>query len=291
VLPDSAAGWAERAWSGLLQVAPLRTYTKLIRVMSGIALPRPLRRPLFGAIATRMGMDLGEAEQSISDYRCFGDLFVRRLRPGLRPVEEAADVVVSPVDGCVSGLGQAYRGGLIQAKGIEYPLAELVDSPELARSLDGGVYATLYLRPGDYHRIHCPISGQLVALRRIGGKLFPVQPYVVRNLRGLFVKNERIVLELETCLGKVAMVCVAAAGVGSISTAFDDLPGSNGDPRRGPLRVPVRKGDEIARFNLGSTVILVFEPNAVRLAGLAPGGEVRMGQPVARRLVPTSDEG
>lgn len=289
-MPDSAAGWAERAWSGLLQVAPLRTYTKLVRVVSGIALPRPLRGPLFGAIATTMGMDLGEAEQPITEYRCLGDLFVRRLRPGLRPVQEAPDVVVSPVDGCVSGLGQAYQGGLIQAKGIEYPLAELVDSPELARSLDGGVYATLYLRPGDYHRIHCPISGHLVALRRIGGRLFPVQPFVVRNLRGLFVRNERLVLELQTDLGKVAMVCVAAAGVGCISTIFDDLRGSNGDPRRRPLRVPVRKGEEIARFNLGSTVILVFEPNAVQLAALAPGQEVRMGQPVAQGLV-TSDEG
>ena len=269
-MPQTAT-WAERAWLGLLRVAPLRTYTRLIRVVSGIPLPRPLRGPVFGTLAARMGMDLEEAAGTVPDYRCFRDLFARPLTEGRRPLDGAEEAVISPVDGCVAEFGVARRGGMIQAKGIEYPLADLVASADLARKLDGGCFVTLYLRPRDYHRIHCPIEGTLVGLRHIAGSLFPVQPLVVKRLDGLYVRNERVIFEIESGIGPVAMVCVAAAGVGNISTPF-------GGAHSG---ASIARGEEVARFNLGSTVIAVFPPGRVRLAPLARGQEIRMGQRLA----------
>lgn len=276
--------WVERAYVSLLQAAPFRTYSRLIRVVSGIPVPRPLRRPVLGAIAARVGIDVSEAELGLRQYRSFGELFVRGLQPGARPVDPSAGCVTCPVDGCLTALGRADRRVLIQAKGIDYSLAELVDSEALASELAGGLYMTLYLRPRDYHRIHSPVEGTIVACRHIGGRLFPVKPYMVRNVRRLFTRNERVVIELQTggaagVRQTVAMICVAAAGVGNITTTF----GANGRSDRQRMSLPVGKGEEVATFNLGSTVILVFAPGAAAttLDHGDLGREVRVGQPVA----------
>ena len=242
-------------------------------------MPRPLRQPVFGSIAFRMGIDMGEAAGPVPEYRCFRELFARPLRDGLRPLDSAADAVVSPVDGCVSGFGLARQGGMIQAKGIDYPLAGLLASPELAARLDGGTYVTLYLRPHDYHRIHSPMAGRVRSLWHVAGTLFPVQPSVVRGIRGLYVRNERVVFDLETPIGRAAMVCVAAAGVGNITTSWGLPSGSNG--ARMEVGAEVTKGQEMARFNLGSTVIVVLPPGRAEIAPLTPGQEIRMGQRVA----------
>jgi phosphatidylserine decarboxylase len=248
-------------------------------MVSGIPLPKPLRDPVFGSIALRMGIDMEEAAEAVPEYRCFRELFVRPLRDGLRPLDGAEDAIVNPVDGCVAGFGTARRGGMIQAKGIEYSLAELLASRELADELDGGTYVTLYLRPHDYHRIHCPLAATVEGLCHVGGRLFPVQPSVVRGIRGLYVRNERVVFDLETAIGRVSMVCVAAAGVGNITTSWGLPSGSNGE--RLQVRAKVAKGQEMARFNLGSTVIVVFPPGKVELVPLVPGQEIRMGRRVA----------
>ena len=264
----------DRILVNMMRVAPLRGYTRLIYMVARIPLPRPLRPAFYNWLGPRMGMDLSEAELDLSEYRCFQDLFVRRLRAGARPVDGAEDGVISPVDACISACGEVRRGSLIQAKGIEYPLEELVKDPEWASELEGGHFMTLYLRPKDYHRIHSPLEGRVVGVRRVPGTLFPVQPYMVRGLRGLFVRNERLVLRLETTLGSVALVCVGATGVGTISLAFDTEEIAV-EGRR------VSKGDEVAAFNLGSTVILILPPCGVELAGLEPGQEVRVGHVLA----------
>ena len=271
--------WGERAWSGVLQVAPLRAYTGLIKMLAGVPLPRRLRRPVFGRIAGRMGIDMSEAEHVVTEYRSFGDLFVRRLRDDRRPVDEDAASVVSPVDGSLSAFGEAVAGEMIQAKGIDYRLDDLLENDALADQLRGGTYLTLYLQPKDYHRIHCPVAAEVRSIRQIKGTLFPVKPYMVRNLKGLFTRNERVVFELDSEVGKMAMVCVAAAGVGNITTVYDV--GRRNPPYRS-LSSTVRKGDEVAAFNLGSTVILVFAPDRVEMEDLSLGQPVQMGQRLAR---------
>jgi phosphatidylserine decarboxylase len=274
------APWGERAWVRFLGIAPLRTYSRVVRALSATPVPGPLRAPLLGSIASRLGMDLGEAEHGVEGYGSLQELFVRRLRPGARPLDPAPGSVVSPVDGCLSAAGVVRRGELIQAKGLSYSLERLLGDGRLAQQLDGGRFFTLYLRPRDYHRIHSPVDGRVTALRRIPGDLLPVQPHVVRNVRDLFARNERLVLRLDTALGAMALVCVAATGVGNISVAFSDPAGGNG--AGGTLSLPVSRGDELAAFNLGSTVILVFEPQRMVAAELAPGQEVRVGMALGR---------
>jgi phosphatidylserine decarboxylase len=265
----------ERAWVKLLQLAPasLRSYTLLVRVAGSIPLPRSLREPVFGRIATRVGIDLSEAELPLADYASFREIFVRRLQPGLRPLDGDDEAVLSPVDGCVTTFGAVERDRLIQAKGIEYPLRELLQDGDLARELEGGTFVTLYLRPRDYHRIHSPVAGELVSVRRIPGTLFPVKPYMVRSTRGLLCRNERLVIVLSTELGNVAVVCVAAAGVGTITVSVDPWQGA---------RLP--RGGELAAFNLGSTVIVLLGPERVALEPLRAGQEIRVGQVLGRRV-------
>ncbi len=262
-----------------MRITPLRAYTRLIQVAGGIALPRPLRGPVFGAIAAQVGMDLTEAELAISEYPRFRDLFVRRLRAGARRIDPAEGVVVSPVDGVLTTSGTVARGAVLQAKGIGYSVARLVDDEDLGRDLEGGCFFTLYLRPKDYHRIHSPFRGIVASARVVGGGLFPVKPYMVRNLPDLMLRNERLVVQLETQIGRVVVVCVAAAGVGTITLGLDGVARGNGEL---PQSVPLDKGAELAAFNLGSTVILLVEPNQVTPLPLPPGCEVRVGQALAR---------
>lgn len=251
----------------------------MIRVASRIPLPRGLRQPVFGRIAVKLGIDLTEAERVIGEYRCFGDIFVRRLNAECRPIDRSADSIVSPVDGSLSAIGTAEQGGMIQAKGINYRLEDLLRSRQLARQLEGGAFITLYLSPRDYHRVHCPLAGRVTAIHHISGTLLPVKPYMVNNLSGLFARNERIVFELQTELGTMALVCVAAAGVGNISV---EIPTPGGNSHLPPGGVALQKGDEMAVFNLGSTVILVFEPGRVLLESMRPRQQIRMGQVLAR---------
>jgi phosphatidylserine decarboxylase len=271
--------WRRKAWIGLLQATPWRAYSRAVGAAAALPIPASLRRPVLGALANAMKIDMAEAEHGLPHYGSLADLFTRRLQVEARTIDSSPETVCCPVDGCVSALGAIECDTLIQAKGVDYRLSELVCDDALAGRLRGGSFMTLYLRPKDYHRIHSPWPGTLVRLQRVGGTLFPVLPTCVRNLDGLFVRNERVVLEFQTPHGCCALVCVGAAAVGAISTPFDQL----GDPES-VLRAPVeiRKGDEVGAFNLGSTVIVLFEQGAVELEALNQGDEVRVGQIVAR---------
>lgn len=270
----------DRAWVSLLGVAPLRAYGRLVRAAAAVPVPRELRPMLWGRLAEQIGMDLSEAEHDVREYETFGALFTRRLRSDARQAFADPNAIVSPVDACISAIGTADGERLLQAKGMDYSLRELIGDDALAERLTGGAYLTLYLRPKDYHRIHAPIAGRVCSCRRWPGTVFPVQPSFLRHMRGLFVRNERLVLELETELGVVAAVFVGAAAVGAITTPFEDGQASH---RRFEPPITVERGDEIGTFNLGSTVILLFEPNSLQLAPLGVGDEVRVGQAVAHR--------
>jgi phosphatidylserine decarboxylase len=241
------------------------------------------------AFARRYGIDLGESP-GLEAYRSFGEFFARPLRPGLRPIAPGAEVVVSPVDGVVSETGLAEGGRLVQAKGIDYPAAALLADEALARRLEGGAYATLYLSPRDYHRIHFPLGGAIVGWRYVPGRLWPVNPASVRTVHGLFAVNERLVTVLDTPLGRCAVVAVGATVVGRVHPYYDpSVPHTNragAVPSRRDYEtpLPVEKGQELGAFEMGSTVILLFEPGKVRLdPRLAPGVRVRVGEPIGGR--------
>jgi phosphatidylserine decarboxylase len=233
------------------------------------------------------GAELKEAELDLRAYSSLGDLFSRRLRPGLRPVCPDLDAVASPCDGVLAARGTAVDGALVQAKGKNYQLEDLVVDPQLARDLRGGEYATIYLSPRDYHRVHAPIDAHLVRYDYIPGALWPVNPNIATRRARLLSRNERVVITLDAGhFGKVAVVMVAASGVGNIKLEHAEGVSASGEtaswralgePRRIEVGVDVQKGDELGAFRLGSTVVMVFRPGKIKLAGEV-GQAMRCGE-------------
>jgi phosphatidylserine decarboxylase len=272
-------------------------YSALVGWGANRAVPARLRSLAYRAFARAVGANLDEVELELAGYPSFGDFFARRLRPGARTVDPAASSIISPCDGVIAALGVATAGTLVQAKGHDYQLAELVADSALAARLTDGPYTTIYLSPRDYHRVHAPIDAQVLGFDYVPGALWPVNPRVAARRDGLLARNERVVIRMNAgALGSVALVMVGASGVGNIRLAEGLGPAAATDsavwrsarePRRVELDgVHVKRGDELAAFRLGSTVVLVFEPPGVELAGHAGqiGDAVRFGQVIGRRL-------
>jgi phosphatidylserine decarboxylase len=276
----------DRLFISALRLLPKNALSRAAGALTRWRAPAPVRLGAMKAFARRYGIDLSECPD-LEVYRTFGEFFARPLRPGLRPVAPGEEVVVSPVDGTVSETGIAAGGKLVQAKGIDYAAAALVADADLARRLEGGAYATVYLSPRDYHRIHAPLGGRILGWRYVPGALWPVNPASVRTVPGLFTVNERLVTVLETPVGLCALAAVGATVVGRVRAFYDPtVPHTNqpdGAPRRRDYEtpLPIEKGQELAAFEMGSTVILMFEPGRVRLdPRLVPGARVRVGEAI-----------
>ena len=261
--------------------------SRLTGRLSDLRLPKAILVPAIRAYARAFDADLAEAALPAEAYPSFNAFFTRRLREGARPIACGQGVVVSPSDSRLRAIGPVPADGrLEQVKGSSYSIEALLGSAEDAEPFRRGVHATLYLSPAMYHRVHSPVDGRVCAWRHVPGRLFPVNPAGVRLVPGLFTRNERVCVFLETeSHGPVAVVLVGAANVGRISLAFSDLVTNRGG--RGGRFTPaaplaVRRGDELGAFNLGSTVVLLVADRA--LAPLAAAGElVLMGQPLWRR--------
>jgi phosphatidylserine decarboxylase len=280
----------DRALLAALRVLPRSALSRAVGAATRLRAPRGVRVLAMRAFAARYGIDLSECDD-LAVFRTFGEFFARPLRQGLRPVAPGDDVVVSPVDGVVSERGVAADGKLLQAKGIDYRLADLLADGALAARLAGGAWATLYLSPRDYHRIHFPLGGVVTGYRYVPGVLWPVNPAAVRGVPGLFTANERLVTALETPLGACAVVAVGATIVGRVRAYYDPTIPVTNLPRAAPARrdypapLPVEKGAELGAFEMGSTVILAFEPGRVALdARIAPGARVRVGERLGGRV-------
>jgi phosphatidylserine decarboxylase len=226
-----------------------------------------------------MSESLGGVAQNYSDFNAF---FTRLLKPQLRPI---AKDMVSPVDGEISEIGEIHDGHIFQAKGHYFKLADLLGGDlSLASFFENGSYATFYLAPKDYHRVHMPLSGQLKSMIHIPGKLFSVNQRTARTVPELFAKNERVVTVFETEKGKVAIILVGAMIVASIATQWA---GIVTPPRKFGLQrwtyddIFLEKGEEMGHFQLGSTVIVLFQANQVKWdASLKNGNIVKMGQKI-----------
>jgi phosphatidylserine decarboxylase len=240
-----------------------------------------LRPSAYRAFARATGADLAEAELPLAAYRSLGDFFARRLRLGARPIDPDPAGIACPCDGVLASTGAIVRGGLVQAKGRDYELAELVADDALARALDGGSYATIYLAPRDYHRVHAPVAGRLVGADVVPGARWPVNPRIAARRDRLFARNERVVMRLDGGpLGPFVVVMVAATGVGHVQLAAgvdSRTSGNRREHRRFDLDVALTRGDELGMFRLGSTVVVVFERGAVTLSGRV-GERVRFGE-------------
>lgn len=249
--------------------------------------PRVWLGPAIRLYARAFGVDLAEAALPPEAFPSFDAFFTRRLREGARPIDGSEGCVVSPSDSRLSSIGRVPADlRLEQVKGETFALEALLGSREEAAAFSRGHTATLYLSPAMYHRVHAPVDGLVVGWRYLPGRLFPVNALGVRSVSGLLARNERVVVRMEApAHGRVAIVFVGAANVGRISLAFADLVTNRGHAPgdfRPPSPIPVRRGDEVGAFHLGSTVVvLVADPALVPAA--ARDDVVRVGRPLFRR--------
>ena len=221
---------------------------------------------------------------SAADFASFNAFFTRPLRPGTRPMPSRDDVAVSPADGVVSQAGVTAGGKLVQAKGRSYTIADLVGDGDFAQALAGGSFATIYLAPHNYHRVHAPCAASLVATLEIPGRLFSVNAVTEAHVAGLFARNERLVLRLKAAFGEYALVLVGAIIVASIDVTWQQGPVSpyRELKTRVPADVAFERGGVVAAFQLGSTVIVLFPPETATLTpGIEAGRVVQVGSPIA----------
>ena len=237
-----------------------------------------LSRTLIDTFSRIYGVRLDDAaRRSPRDYRSFNDFFSRELATDARQFDGHGNELISASDGTLSQFGRIERGQLIQAKGTPYACAELLGDDGLAALLDGGWFATVYLAPRDYHRVHLPFAGTLRRSREIPGELFSVNAATEAGIQGLFCHNERLVCEFDTIAGKMVVVLVGALIVASIETVWDGSISPYRERRERQHDIPFARGAEIGRFLLGSTVILLLPPDTVRVSSLTPGQSVRVG--------------
>jgi phosphatidylserine decarboxylase len=245
----------------------------------------------INAFVRRYGVNMAEAaEPAVDSYRSFNAFFTRALKPGVRPLAKSA--WLCPVDGSISRFGVIERDQIVQAKAHRYTTSALLGGDAaLAAPFDDGLFATLYLSPRDYHRIHMPADGRLRRMIHVPGELFSVNPTTARAVPGLFARNERVVCLFDGPHGPFVLVLVGATIVGSMATVWH---GVVNPPRPGAVRqwhyhgddVALRQGDEMGRFMLGSTVVVLLPRGPWRFnPAWQPGGAIRMGESMADGMV------
>lgn len=266
------------AFAALQRLVPQHALSRAIGKLAA-AEQTWVRKPFIHAFARAYDVSLEDAARgSLNDYASFNDFFTRELREEARPLAGDEQVAVCPADGSVSQAGTIERGQLLQAKGHSYALEALLG--ESGTTFDGGSFATIYLAPRDYHRVHLPIAGTLVRCLAIPGELYSVNALTEAHIDGLFARNERLVCHFQTAAGPMTLVLVGAMIVAGIDTAW-------GGPISPYQRLeafsyeslPFSRGAEIGRFFLGSTVIVCLPRGVAQLAsGIRHGARVKMGQ-------------
>lgn len=251
---------------------------------------KPLKRLLIDQVRQRFSVNLEEAAETDPEaYPSFNAFFTRALKPDARPQPEDPDMLSLPADGKLSQQGRIEQGRIFQAKGHSYTAGELLGDEARARPFEGGHFVNIYLSPRDYHRVHMPWAGTLTDTLHVPGRLFSVAPWAVEAIPRLFARNERLVCHFESDFGPMAIVMVGALLVSGVETVWggEEIPPYAARPRPRDWRtrkLTLQRGDEMARFNYGSTVILLFPPGAVELVERAAQSATRLGEPMAKRL-------
>ncbi|MGH8502669.1 MAG: archaetidylserine decarboxylase [Gammaproteobacteria bacterium] len=259
-------------------------------------LDTPLKRPLIRLFIRAFKVDMSEAaEPDPARYASFNAFFTRALKPGARPLADGAQTIASPADGRVSQLGDINDGRVFQAKGQDFTVLELLGgSTQRVAPFLNGTFCTIYLSPRDYHRVHMPVDGRLREMMHAPGRLFSVSPYATRVIPRLFARNERVAAIFDTPCGPMAIVMVGAVNVSAIETVWAGLVTPPAGKRVRSIDysrdsgVWLRRGEEMGRFNMGSTAILLFgEGCATWNAGLRVNDPVKMGQRIGRGALAT----
>ena len=280
----------EPLFAALQYITPQHTLSRLLGKLAECELPI-IKNPLINAFTKHFNVDLSEAvvEDSV-EFSHFNDFFTRELKPGSREICAESNSIASPADGAVSELGDIELGSIMQAKGQHYSLMDLLAGD--AASCDtylGGKFATIYLSPKDYHRVHMPVDGKLLKMSYVPGRLFSVNQATANQIPGVFARNERLICHFESEQGPFAMILVGAMIVAGIETVWSGqvTPLSNTvlntDYEALKEGISLNKGEEMGRFKLGSTVILLFpEDKADWSEGLSNGVSLRMGEKIGQ---------
>ena len=278
----------DQTFMTLMRLLPKSALSSAVGAATRLPAPASLHHAAIRLFAQRYGVQLDEAEGRVEDYPTLGQFFTRRLKAGLRPIDPDPAAIVSPVDGAVSRVGHVEAFACLQAKGISFPIDKLLGDEREAAPFEGGAFATLYLAPRDYHRIHSPIDAEITGYCYLPGAFWPVNPASVRSTQALFAINERLVTYLSTSLGRVAVVAVGATCVARIHASYDAIVTHTGQPARAhkyQRPIPIAKGAELGMFEMGSTVILLFEKGRVSWdERLGPDVPVRLGERIGRRV-------
>lgn len=247
-----------------------------------------VKKAFIKTFAKAYGISLDEyARGSFSQYDSFNDFFTRELKDGQRPIDNTEQGVVSPADGMISQLGQISKGNVLQAKGKDYAVEQLLADFQLGEYFADGSFATIYLAPTNYHRVHMPFDGRLVRTIYVPGQLFSVNNVTAENIPDLFARNERCVCEFETEFGKACVVLVGAMIVAGIETVATGKIERSSTIKTATHDIELKKGEELGRFYLGSTAIIVM-PKQADVAwqkGLYNSVPVRMGQLIGKTAV------
>jgi phosphatidylserine decarboxylase len=274
----------ERAVITSLKVLPQHWMSAMAGTLAGLPTPRPLRPLAVKTFGRVFGVDFDEVKAPLDSFDSLNAFFTRELKEGTRPIDPAADALVSPCDGAWGACGTISDDTALQLKGRPYSVRMMLHDDEKARLSDGGSFATLYLSPRDYHRFHAPCSGDVVGLRYVPGALWPVNGAGLQFVDGLFTKNERIIAWLRPRHrpdGLIAMVAVGATMVGKIKVTFDDMTTNVSSPdttvKTYDPPVPLQKGQEWGRFLFGSTIVLLATKGALTVDAQAEGTPLRLG--------------
>lgn len=245
-----------------------------------------LKNVIISAFKAQYGIDMSIAEQSNAlKFKSFNEFFTRSLKAGVREISADPDVIVSPADGAISQIGQINDGEVFQAKGQSFSVDNLIADPQLAAPFKQGQFATVYLSPKDYHRVHMPFAGKLTETLYVPGELFSVNQTTAENIPGLFARNERMVCLFDTEIGRMAVVLVGAMIVAGIETVATGKVKPTGRLEIQQHDLALAKGDELGRFYLGSTAIVLFEQDKMQWdQDFQANSAVTMGQALGHSI-------
>jgi len=274
----------ERILAGFQYILPQHFLSRIVYALMRSEI-KWVKNLLINVISRMAGINYAEAlSPDPADYVSFNAWFTRALKPGVRVFDPDPNAFLSPCDGKISETGSLQENRILQAKGRDYSLQDLLANDPVCGELTGGYFSTIYLSPKDYHRIHMPLGGRLQRMIHVPGRLFSVAPYTVRQVPRLFARNERVISIFETDFGPLVMVLVGAMLVSSTETVWAGEVTPTKDKKvtvkdYSDEEIALAKGEEMGRFNMGSTVILLIPSDALKsLASLGAGDAVKVGQ-------------
>lgn len=274
-----------------LSLLPKGLLSRFVGALVALPLPRFARRFVIGTFARRFGADPSEADRDLVEYGSIAKFFIRHLKSGARPIDATADALVSPADGALLLAGPIDAGTALQIKGKPYAVSDLLVRADEAERLADGTFATVYLSPKDYHRVHSPVTGEITGYLWVPGALWPVNSAGVTHVDRLFCRNERLLTFIETeAHGLVVAAMVGATNVGKMTVSH--APDVVTNTRQRKIRrvrydtpVPIERGEELGVFHMGSTVVLLVERAGLSCV-IEPNDPVKMGQLLLRPEAP-----